>query len=182
MSVKHPESGKQVLQEIRQAMGACMQCGTCSASCPNVQSMDMTPRRMWRLVILGRYDDVLASKTFWYCSSCYTCTLRCPRGLPLTEAIYALKRYAASQKSRDSAFYRAFMDNVRKYGRVQEGLLMTNYMLEMKSPSLAMSFAPIGLKLLKKGKLHPPSGKHRGVLDEVLGAVNKAEARKGEQS
>ena len=41
-------------EEIRELMAACMQCGTCSASCPNASAMDLSPRRLWRLAQLGR--------------------------------------------------------------------------------------------------------------------------------
>ena len=75
-----------LLQEIRTNMAACIQCGTCSASCPNAASMDLTPRQMWRKILLGLEQEVFESHTFWLCSACYSCTLRCPRGLPITKA------------------------------------------------------------------------------------------------
>jgi len=28
----------------------CIQCGTCSSSCPTAYAMDYTPRRLWQLV------------------------------------------------------------------------------------------------------------------------------------
>ena len=60
--------------------------------------MDHTPRRLWRMVLMNRSADIFNSQTFELCSACYCCTLRCPRGLPLTEAMAALKQVAASQK------------------------------------------------------------------------------------
>ena len=65
------------LQEIRELISACMQCGTCSASCPNAHAMTLQPRQLWRLLILGLDDEALDSGNFWYCSSCYACTLAC---------------------------------------------------------------------------------------------------------
>lgn len=170
-------SARAELDAIADNLRACMQCGTCSASCPNVDFMDFTPRRMWRLMTLGRYDEVLNSKTFWSCSACYTCTLRCPRGLPLTEAVYALKRYAAGNKGKHSAFYRAFLDNVQRNGRVQESTLMARYLAEMRSPSKALGFVPVGLKLMRAGKLHPPGSEYKGVLKPMFDAERNMEDR-----
>jgi len=67
------------LADVRRMLQACIQCGTCSASCPNEFAMDLTPRRLWRLVLMGQTETVLASRTFSLCSACYTCPLRCPR-------------------------------------------------------------------------------------------------------
>ncbi len=143
--------------EVREMVKACMQCGTCSASCPSAFAMDMTPRAMWRSVILGLVDEVLNSKTFWLCSSCYTCTLRCPRGLPLTEAIAALRRIASrvggDAHEKQASFYRVFMENIRENGRIHEMSLMNNYLLASRNPLLPLNFLPLGVKLFRKGKL-----------------------------
>ena len=82
---------------IREKLRACMQCGTCTGSCANAFAMDYTPRQLWRMVQLGLTDELFNSKTFSLCSSCYYCTLRCPRGLPLTEAIHGLKQLAVAR-------------------------------------------------------------------------------------
>ena len=165
---------------IQEMVRACMQCGTCSASCPNAANMDYTPRQMWRLLLTGFVEEVFSSKTFKLCSSCYTCTLRCPRGLPLTEAVHALKRLAAARereerKGSDTLFYRLFMDNVRKYGRVQETKLMFDYFLGKRDPMLPLAYTPLGLRMMAKGKLHAPSGRHKGVLEALFQQVGAME-------
>ncbi|MGE4552800.1 MAG: 4Fe-4S dicluster domain-containing protein [Desulfovibrionaceae bacterium] len=168
------------LLEARAAMSACMQCGTCSASCPNAADMDMTPRRMWRLLVLGREDELMASRTFRLCSACYVCTLRCPRGLPLTETIYALKREAARRDPVHAAFYRSFVENARAWGRVQEGPLMARYLLARRSPAVALGFVPLGLRMLAKGRMHPPSARHKGALGPLFAAVRGGGSGKDE--
>lgn len=167
------------LEAVRDMVRACMQCGTCTASCPNAAAMDVTPRRLWRLLTTGHEDEALASRSFWLCSSCYACTLRCPRGLPLTDAMAALKRLASrhdpASLREGAAFYGTFLDNVRCYGRVQETALMRRYFWAMKNPLLPLSFAPLGLKLLRKGKLHRPSTGQRGRLGPLFAATAKEE-------
>lgn len=149
------------LGELRETVQACMQCGTCTASCPNSFAMDVTPRQMWRLVQFGMVERILHSRTYWFCSSCYMCTLRCPRGLKLTQAMSALKRLAQlsghGPARRNAAFYTAFMDNVRRHGRAQETALMSSYFLRSRDPLLPFRYVPLGLRMLGRGKLHPPS-------------------------
>lgn len=171
------------LEEVRELVAACMQCGTCSASCPNVASMDVTPRRLWRLAQLGFVDEMIKTRTFWMCSACYTCTMRCPRGLPVTRIMYALKRLAEEkgvpQARKRSAFYRSFVDNLGHYGRVQEVPLMNRYFMRMVDPLLVLSYVPTGLKLARKGKLHAPSSAHKGVLRPLIEQVERMEKEAG---
>jgi len=73
---------------------SCIQCGTCSATCPTAYAMDYSPRQVWRRVQLGLRDEVLNSSTFWLCTTCKACQVRCPRGIDLMDAMIALKEYA----------------------------------------------------------------------------------------
>ena len=75
----------------------CIQCGTCSASCPTAYAMDYTPRQLWRLVNLGFVEEVLNSRTFWLCTVCKSCQVRCPRGIDITDAMVALKEWATRE-------------------------------------------------------------------------------------
>lgn len=72
----------------------CIQCGTCSASCPTAFAMNYTPRQVWRLVQLGFVEEVLSSQTFWLCTVCKSCQVRCPRGIDIMDAMVALKEWA----------------------------------------------------------------------------------------
>jgi len=177
----HGESD--AMAEIQETVQACMQCGTCTGSCANAFAMDITPRQMWRLAQLGEIDEILNSKTFYLCSACYYCTLRCPRGLPLTETISALKRLAAKRdfkKHRQSAnFYRTFMDTVKRYGRVRETEFINRYFLSMKNPFFPLGFTAIGLKLMKKRKLslQVPKLFGEGRFDRLYRKVEELEAK-----
>jgi heterodisulfide reductase subunit C len=52
-----------------------------------------------------------------------------------------------------TAFYRQFMDSVRRHGRVNELEFMTYYFAEMKNPMLPLRYSGLGLRLVAKGKL-----------------------------
>jgi heterodisulfide reductase subunit C len=119
--------------------------------------MDQTPRQMWRMVLMNREEEIFQSRTFTLCSACYYCTLRCPRGLPLTQAMAALKQIAStrhlSRYRNSTLFYQSFMESVRRHGRVREMELMTLYFTRLGHPFVPMRFAALGLKLIRKGKL-----------------------------
>ena len=163
-------------------LNRCIQCGTCSASCPSAHAMDLTPRQMWRLAQLGFRDEVLHSKAMWLCSLCYICHVRCPRGIPLTETIVKLKQLALQEgiaEWREStAFYRAFSDVMRRYGRTKEIELMVRYFLAT-NPLTALGYAKLGLTLLARRKAHlelPRLG-GEGRLDRLFERVAELEER-----
>jgi heterodisulfide reductase subunit C len=168
--------------EIAKNLRACMQCGTCTGSCGSSSKMDYTPRQVWRLVQAGLKEEVFNSQTFWLCSSCYFCTLRCPRGLPLTDTMAALKRAAVAEgystNGKSPLFYRAFLETVRRYGRVREAEMMGRYFLALKDPIATMSFVPLGMKLMAKGKiaLKMPGFGQNGKLDGLYRRVIELEA------
>jgi len=145
------------IAHVREMIQACIQCGTCTGSCPNAFAMDLTPRQLWRHVLLDQPEAVFDSRTFTLCSACYYCTLRCPRGLPLTEAMHALKRLAAKRRlplhKPSSAFYRQFLESVRRHGRVNELEFMSLYFAEMRNPLLPLRYTSLGTRLVAKGKL-----------------------------
>ena len=189
MSEKNPSGGELAADHsardpiglIQEKISTCMQCGTCTGSCGSAFAMDHTPRQMWRMIQLGLIDELFNSKTFALCSSCYYCTLRCPRGLPLTEAIHSLKQLAVARgvsEKRGTRFYRTFLKTVRRYGRVREMELMARYFLAMKNPLLPFSFTPLGVKLMVKGKISPemPRLHGHGKLEALYRKVDEMES------
>ncbi len=161
-------------------MLTCIQCGTCSASCPALFAMDLSPRRMWRMVQLGMTEEVLRSKSIWLCSMCYTCHVRCPRGIPLTETITRLKELAIERgiisSPQSGAFYRSFFSVMRRYGRMREVEFMARYFLS-SNPLTALRFARLGLAMLARGKirLEIPRLTGKGRLDRLLARVAELE-------
>jgi len=184
MSQKHiPASDPFAM--IQDKIKPCIQCGTCTGSCPNEFAMDITPRKMWRMVLTGEKEAIFQSKTFDLCSVCYYCTLRCPRGLPLTESMIALKQIAAKENiakyKKSTLFYKNFMDSVRRHGRVQEMEFMTLYFLSMKDLFLPLKFAKLGLKLMEKRKVSVKiSLKRKKGLDAIFKKVEELDRRAGQ--
>jgi heterodisulfide reductase subunit C len=68
------------------------------------------------------------------------------------------------------------MESVYRHGRVREMELMTLFCISMKNPFLALRFAPLGIKLMSKGKvsLEIPS-KGNGALKAIFRKVEELE-------
>ncbi len=77
-----------------QNLRACYQCGKCSAGCPMVDSMDILPNQVIRLVQLGMEHEAVSCETIWLCASCVMCYARCPRGVDLSRVMEALRQIA----------------------------------------------------------------------------------------
>ncbi len=82
---------KKVNEMTNDMITLCEQCGICSTSCPVAEDMDIPPSEIMRLVQLGD-EYVLETKAIWVCASCYTCTVRCPRGVDLSKVTEALRQ------------------------------------------------------------------------------------------
>lgn len=87
-------------QNFRKKLSVCYQCGMCTGGCPVAHVRpDYNPRRMLETILLGRYDEVLASNLIWLCMSCHSCLERCPQRIELSELLVDLKNAAAESGS-----------------------------------------------------------------------------------
>ncbi|UCD38139.1 MAG: 4Fe-4S dicluster domain-containing protein [Fidelibacterota bacterium] len=149
-------------QEMRSTPGGeqfvhCIQCGTCSATCPLSIYMDYTPRRIVAMTRAGLKKDVLSSFTLWLCASCYACSVECPKDIKITDLMYALKRRSIEEKIYPKRFgipvlAQVFFRLVRKNGRSNEGMAMVQLFLRT-NPLSALKKARLGLNLISKGRL-----------------------------
>ncbi len=160
----------------------CIQCGTCSGSCPTSDLMDYTPRKIFAMIRAGMRDEVLTANTSWLCSSCYSCYVRCPQDIKITDIMYALKRLAIKEgkfpKGSDAQeFSKAFANVVNKYGRNHEMELMRRYFLKTKPLNL-LNNMPIGLKLLSHGRL-PLLPKKMRKISQLQKIIRKAKSLGG---
>lgn len=135
----------------------CLQCGTCSASCPTSSAMEYSPREIIAALRAGMLDRVLLSNTVWLCTSCYSCTVRCPAGIPFTDVMYELKRLGVKRgfyKPHDTtaAMARAFVNAVNRHGRNHEPELVRNYYLHTK-PLKILGQVPLAFRLWQRGRI-----------------------------
>jgi heterodisulfide reductase subunit D len=78
-------------------VGTCYQCATCSGSCPTATAMDYTPRALLHMIRLGMGERVLRSRAIWLCTTCYSCTIRCPREIKITDTMVSLRSLAIAR-------------------------------------------------------------------------------------
>lgn len=135
----------------------CIQCGTCSATCPVSLYMDHTPRRIIAMTRAGFKREVLASNTIWLCASCYSCTVDCPKQIHITEVMYALKRDAIESGVYPRRFpipilAREFCAGVRRGGRSNEAQLLVRAFLK-SAPWKLVANAPLALRLMSRNRL-----------------------------
>ena len=137
---------------VGEKIPTCMQCGICAGSCPVSHEMDYTPRQLVRMVQLGLKKEVLNSNTIWICTTCFSCSVRCPRGIRPTELMETLRPIAIAEgvKNKNARFDEIFSGVVGKNGRASEFLLISKYSL--KEPEMIKQL-PFGFGLFKKGKL-----------------------------
>ncbi len=146
---------------------ACLQCATCSGSCPLSYTMDITPRHLIALFRAGDIETILKSRTIWICASCYTCQARCPAGIKVTDIIYALKRTAIDRRlySKNIPVHTlsdSFMKNILKSGRLNEARLLAKYFLKIGFWK-AFSFIPLGLLMFKRRRLNFKNSKIKNI-------------------
>jgi len=158
----------------------CIQCGSCTGSCPVSHAMDVSPRQIVALFRAGFLEDVLKSRTIWLCASCYACTVRCPAGIRVTDNLYALKRLAKKRGLHPRRFpahamSEAFCRNMRMFGRNWELWLGLRYYLSA-SPSrlLSRDLQRFVLSLLKRKRLALGPTRIRRIA-EVRAIMDKAE-------
>lgn len=124
------------LGEAHLTVSTCYQCRKCSSGCPLTFAMDLLPDQVIRLALLGQEEEVLSCNTIWVCSSCETCTTRCPNDIDIAGVMDWLKEeslrrgYAVPQLA-VSRFHQTFLQSVRLGGgRLPEGVLLGLYTMK----------------------------------------------------
>lgn len=136
---------------------SCIQCGTCTGSCPVSYAMDISPREVIALFRAGDMETLLHSKTIWVCASCYACQTRCPSLIKVTDIMYALKRLAMEKKIYPPNFpvyslSQTFVSIMNRFGRLHEPLFLVFYLMKT-NPFKLFSFIPLGLRMAKRRRL-----------------------------
>jgi heterodisulfide reductase subunit C len=180
------------VEKIVEAVSVCYQCGTCSGSCPVAPAggMDYTPRIIIRMIQAGLEDEVLSSQTVWTCSACYSCAVRCPRDIDITDVMIRLRNLALIRgypartgiAHRGKVYNSDFMEIVRRLGRMYEPELVLRYHLKT-NPLNLLPMMPVAIKMLLKRKLRllPDPVKDKAEVRGMFYRLKQEEARRQQQ-
>ncbi len=170
-------------------LNKCMQCGTCSGSCPIGDQMDYGPRKLFMMIRAGMKDAVLSSNTIWNCVSCYNCVVRCPRQVPVTYILHDLatlavkEGYAEAKASDNARFAKAFWWSAAKWGKTDERLVTAKYYFSFgfgEGMKKAMANQKIALAMVKTKRMHlgmPHKVKNVSQLKAILAKAAEIDAQ-----
>jgi heterodisulfide reductase subunit C len=73
----------------------CFACGTCTASCPEMEKDNRyDPRRFIRKILLGMREEAFTDGFMWHCAMHYACNERCPQGVNISDLMNAIRNIA----------------------------------------------------------------------------------------
>lgn len=77
-------------------LDVCFACGTCVSKCMIQQKLEpeYNPRKLIRMVTLGKREDSFKNPTTWLCSTCDLCYSACPQEIHISGIIGAVKQLA----------------------------------------------------------------------------------------
>ncbi len=170
------------LEEVRRRSGEhldlCYQCMKCTAGCPTAPYMDIKPHQLIRMIQMGRRGEVLGSGAIWFCVYCQTCGTRCPNEIHIGVLMDALREMAVGEgvevkERRIHLLHEAFIQSVRRGGRVHEVTMLMDYVL--RSRDLMKDSLGSGVKLFLKGKfpLFPSFVKEREEIRRIFERCTK---------
>jgi heterodisulfide reductase subunit C len=88
------EFTNRIVEAGAEHLRSCIQCGTCTASCPSGRRTAYRTRQIIRSALLGMKDELLADPNIWLCTTCYTCYERCPRKIETVNTIIEIRNMA----------------------------------------------------------------------------------------
>jgi len=105
---------RQFVQE--HGLYACIQCGKCTGGCPMAIKTRLNPRSIiYRLLIAGNGFDLEGRDELWDCTTCATCSSRCPKQVNPMEAVIGM-RSAFVEKGRVHPNVKTALESTFRYG------------------------------------------------------------------
>ncbi|RKZ31350.1 hypothetical protein DRQ36_02425 [bacterium] len=96
----------------------CVQCGRCVAGCPISIRTALNTRKLIYQSLLESKKRV-QSPDIWCCTTCKTCSDRCPKGVEIMEYIVALRRYQV-ERGKIEPTARNALESILKHGNPWE--------------------------------------------------------------
>jgi quinone-modifying oxidoreductase subunit QmoC len=139
------------------------------------------------MIRAGMKEAVFQSNTLWNCTSCYRCTVRCPRGIPVTHIVQGLAAKAVdlgyASEVDTARFARSFWWSVEHFGRTDERLVTAKYYFSFGLKTgiqKSLENMKIALGMVLKGRMHlglPHKVADKKGLRAILEKAAEIEAR-----
>jgi heterodisulfide reductase subunit C2 len=151
-------SGQEIAEKSGEKISTCYQCEKCSNGCPLAFAMDIAPHQVMHSLQLGLGSEILNSDTIWVCSSCETCTTRCPNNIDIAHVMDTLRQLSTRKGVKKSqkqapAFHSVFLSNVKKFGRMHEMTLGLDFSWKNGGLKGLLDQSGLGLSMIRKGKM-----------------------------
>jgi Fe-S oxidoreductase len=79
-------------------LNLCIQCGTCTGGCPVKFRSPLNIRRLVRqTAYIDNPSSLLKRPELWACTTCSTCSIRCPAGVKNVDLIMAIRNFLAQK-------------------------------------------------------------------------------------
>ncbi len=162
LSIQKDISGDSNREEIIKLSGvkisSCFQCQKCSNGCPLAFAMDILPHQLVHSIQLGYIEQVLNSDTIWICASCETCTTRCPNDIDVAHLMDTLRQMSVKRGVKESqkqvqVFHVAFLNSIRRFGRVHEASMAVEYAYRHGGLQGVREQLNLGLEMIRKRKI-----------------------------
>jgi heterodisulfide reductase subunit C len=129
------------------------------------ESMDKMPHHLMRLAQTHRLAKAIASQAIWQCVSCQTCSSRCPQAVDCASVMDRLREVSIAcdcvhpDAQRTVLFQQAFLDNIRRNGRMNELELIGQFKTQAfkKDLNLPLLFkdSMLAPRMIRRRKFHP---------------------------
>lgn len=140
----------------------CYSCAGCSVVCPvNQIGVKFSPRKIIHKAKLGMREEVLTDEQIWFCVNCYACYDHCPQDVRITDLMGAIREIAKREEKAGrikipgdrAKFEEAFVESIRKHGRVHELGAISGYLIKTRGIGRMMAYSTQGISMFRKGKL-----------------------------
>lgn len=92
------ECGGEVFgEEEMKTLMHCVQCGKCTGGCPSGRITALRTRKLFRMAQMDMREEIFNAPELWFCTTCYTCYERCPKGVKCTDIIRVIRNLAAKE-------------------------------------------------------------------------------------
>ncbi len=79
-------------------LNICIQCGTCTGGCPVKFRSPLNMRKLVReTYVTDNFSSLFKRPELWACTTCSTCSLRCPSGVKNVELIMGIRNFLANR-------------------------------------------------------------------------------------